>query len=85
MAKPQTKSGVRNAADPIVLECALAAGPGNGDSTFYNEAVELVKASYTKRKPVAALSGKEKLFDSGEGRNAERAVNHVIEKQRKAG
>lgn len=82
--KRHTKSGVRKAADDIVLECAMLAGPGNGDGTFYNAAVELVKAGYTKEEAIAALTGKENMFGSGEGRNAERAVNHVIEKQRKA-
>ena len=79
--KRHTKSGVRKAADEIVLECAMLACSGNGDAPFYNAAVELIKAGYSREEAVAALTGKERLFGSGKGRNAARAVEHVVSKQ----
>jgi hypothetical protein len=81
--KRHTASGVRKAADEIVIECAALACPGNGDKPFYNAAVELVKAGYSQSEAIAALQGKEKLFGSGSGRDAERAVTHAISKQYK--
>ncbi|MCA1490473.1 hypothetical protein I6F11_06005 [Ensifer sp. NBAIM29] len=80
--KRHIASSVRKTADEIVFECAAMAGAGNGDGPFYNAAVELIKAGYSKEEAIAALSGKEHMFGSGNGRNAERAVTHVVDKQR---
>lgn len=80
--KRHVTGSVRKAADDIVLECAAMAGKGNGDRPFYNAAVELIKAGYSKEEAIDALNGKEHMFGSGKGRNAIRAVNDVVEKQR---
>lgn len=80
--KRHVAGSVRKAADDIVLECAAMSGKGNGDRPFYNAAVELIKAGYSKEEAIDALNGKEHMFGSGKGRNAIRAVNDVVEKQR---
>lgn len=80
--KRHIAGSVRKTAEEIVIECAALSGKGNGDAPFYNAAVELVKAGYSKEEATAALSGKEHMFGSGKGRNAARAVTHVIDKQR---
>lgn len=80
--KRHIAGSVRKSADEIVMECAELAGAGNGDGPFYNAAVELIKAGYSKEEAIAALSGKEHMFGSGRGRNAERAVTNAKAKQR---
>lgn len=80
--KRHIAGSVRKTADEIVFECAAMAGRGNGDGPWYNAAVELIKAGYSKEEAIAALLGKEHMFGSGKGRNAERAVTNVISKQR---
>lgn len=80
--KRHVSGSVRKEADEIVLACAATAGKGNGDRPFYNAAVELIKAGYSREEAVDALTGKEHMFGSGKGRDAVRAVNHVIEKRR---
>jgi hypothetical protein len=80
--KRHIAGSVRKTSDEIVLECAAMAGAGNGDGPFYNAAVELIKAGYSKEEAIAALSGKEHMFGSGKGRNAERAVTNAKSKQR---
>ncbi|WP_455918648.1 hypothetical protein [Ensifer canadensis] len=80
--KRHIAGSVRKTAEEIVFECAALAGKNNGDGPWYNAAVELIKAGYSKEESIAALSGKEHMFGSGKGRNAARAVNSVVDKQR---
>lgn len=80
--KRHIAGSVRKTAEQIVFECAAKAGNGNGDGPWYNAAVELVKAGYSKEEAISALSGREHIFGSGKGRNAARAVTHVIDSQR---
>jgi hypothetical protein len=82
VVKRHIKGSVRKAAEEIVMECAAMASSGNGDKTFYYAAVELIKAGYSKEEAIAALQGREHMFGSGKGRDAERAVSHVIGRQR---
>ncbi|WFU00984.1 hypothetical protein QA648_12560 [Rhizobium sp. CB3171] len=80
--KRHIAGSVRKTAEEIVLECAAMASAGNGDGPWYDAAVELIKAGYSKDEAIAAMKGKERMFGSGKGRSAERAVTHVVEQQR---